>query len=141
MSDNVSLKPSIIIVGTVLLVVIIMLAALLVNTRRRSGTDNVDWTTSELAERMAGGSSFRLIDVREPWEYASGHIAGAELVPLGSLTDNLGLFKHEEDIAVICRSGNRSSQAVGILRRAGFQRVHNVTGGMMAWEGPVQTGR
>jgi rhodanese-related sulfurtransferase len=77
-----------------------------------------------------------VIDVRENSEYKDGHIAKSKHVPLGQLKTQLGtLDKHKEKpIVVVCRSGSRSGHACGILRKAGFASVHNLAGGMMAWE-------
>ncbi|MGI6544544.1 MAG: rhodanese-like domain-containing protein [Limnochordia bacterium] len=101
-------------------------------------SEEVDWTAQQLADKLAAGDAFRLIDVREPDEYMAGHIPGAELMPLGRLTEYLDQLKPDEVIAVICRSGNRSQQAVRLLKQHGYTRVHNVTGGMSAWRGPVE---
>lgn len=76
-----------------------------------------------------------LLDVREPAEYAAVHAANAQLMPLGQV----GMRLHELDaykdkpVAVICRSGRRSAQAVAMLQEAGFTQVVNVQGGTSAW--------
>ncbi len=77
----------------------------------------------------------RLIDVREPLEYTGelGHISGAELVPLDTLDRQLGGWDKNAEIVVICRSGARSSRAAETLARAGFRRVMNMAGGMIAY--------
>jgi rhodanese-related sulfurtransferase len=77
----------------------------------------------------------RLVDVREPLEYTGslGHIPGAELVPLDSLDRHLGRWDKNAEIIVICRSGARSSRAAETLARAGFRRVMNMAGGMLAY--------
>jgi len=77
-----------------------------------------------------------VLDVREPSEWADGHIAKARHIPLRQLKDKLGeleKFKNKPIIAV-CRSGNRSNHACGVLKRAGFEKLHNLAGGMQAWE-------
>jgi rhodanese-related sulfurtransferase len=86
-----------------------------------------------------------LIDVREPEEYAQSHAAGSKLIPLGQLAQRLPelLAQKNQPIALICRSGNRSGQALKLLEKAGFTKAVNVEGGMLAWEKaglPVQTG-
>ena len=77
----------------------------------------------------------QIVDVREPREFsgALGHIAGAELVPLGTLTGALDKLSREKPIVVVCRSGARSAQATVLLRKAGFNRVANLAGGMLRW--------
>lgn len=78
-----------------------------------------------------------LVDVREPAEFDGelGHIEGAELVPLSSLRGALTPWPREAPVVVICRSGGRSAQGALILEGAGFTRVANLTGGMIAWRG------
>ncbi len=73
-----------------------------------------------------------LLDVRERDEFAAGHAPGAQVSPLKDLGTSLGNVKIDEQIAVVCRSGGRSSQAVEFLRKQGFDAV-NVEGGMKAW--------
>ena len=84
-----------------------------------------------------------IIDVRESSEWAGGHIAGATLIPLGSLPSRLSELPRDRPILVVCHSGNRSAQARDILRAAGFPSVTSMAGGMAAWlaaKMPVVTG-
>ena len=74
-----------------------------------------------------------VIDVREPHEWNAGHIPGARLVPLAELPQRLTEFDPNQEIVLVCRSGNRSAQATLMLQRAGFTRVANLAGGMIAW--------
>jgi sulfur dioxygenase len=79
----------------------------------------------------------RLIDVREPPEFDGelGHIEGAELLPLGDLRAVLAPWNRDASLVLVCRSGARSAQAALILEAAGFTRVANLAGGMIAWRG------
>ncbi|MBP2641361.1 MAG: sulfurtransferase [Firmicutes bacterium] len=79
-----------------------------------------------------------ILDVRTPGEYADGHIPNTMLIPLDQLPERLNEVPKEKKVYVICRSGNRSAQAVNLLRSKGFTNVYNVTGGMMQWKGPVE---
>ncbi|MGB3594114.1 MAG: rhodanese-like domain-containing protein [Ornithinimicrobium sp.] len=74
----------------------------------------------------------RLLDVRERNEFRAGHAPNAHISPLKDLGTSLGNVSIDERIAVICRSGGRSSQAVEFLREQGYDAV-NVDGGMQAW--------
>lgn len=74
-----------------------------------------------------------LLDVREPYEYAEGHIEGARLLPLGELGRRLNELPRDREILVICRSGNRSGMATRQLVQAGYQAV-NLSGGMIGWQ-------
>jgi rhodanese-related sulfurtransferase len=81
----------------------------------------------------------RIIDVREPHEFYGelGHIARAELVPLGTIATQAASWSKEDDIVVVCRSGGRSARAAGLLAQLGFKHVRNMDGGMLAY---VRTG-
>ncbi len=75
-----------------------------------------------------------LLDVREPDEYAAGHIPGITLIPMGEVAARLAELPRDKEIIVTCRTGNRSSQVADLLREQGFTNVHNMTGGIVAWE-------
>jgi sulfur dioxygenase len=79
--------------------------------------------------------ALQLIDVREPEEFDGplGHIAGARLVPLGTLASGLGSFDRDRPVVTVCRAGGRSAQATLLLQRAGFSKVANLAGGMLQW--------
>jgi rhodanese-related sulfurtransferase len=91
-------------------------------------------TVDELAEKLAQGKQV-LIDVREPFEFAAGHVKGAVNVPLGQLADRLGGFDPIVETYVICESGHRSATAVRLLTRAGFEHAYSVKRGTSAWRG------
>jgi sulfur dioxygenase len=77
----------------------------------------------------------QIVDVREPDEFNGplGHVPHARLVPLGTLTKNLDQLSKETPIVAVCRSGARSAQATVLLGKAGFDRVANLSGGMLRW--------
>ncbi len=78
-----------------------------------------------------------VLDVREPDEYAAGHVEGALLMPLAR-TVEMALaadLPKDEPVYVFCRSGNRSLQAAQALVAAGYEDVRNVDGGIIAWTG------
>jgi rhodanese-related sulfurtransferase len=75
-----------------------------------------------------------LIDVREQWEYDEGHIPGVALIPMGQVSDRLDEIPTDKNVIVTCRSGNRSGQVTDYLRQVGFDNVHNMAGGIVAWE-------
>jgi adenylyltransferase/sulfurtransferase len=90
-------------------------------------------TTTELRDIMNGAFTGLLIDVREPEEFATAHIAGSRLIPLRSLPDQLGDLPKDREILVHCKSGGRSARAVQLLLDNGFSNVKNVAGGIDAW--------
>ncbi|MEZ4367314.1 MAG: rhodanese-like domain-containing protein [Kofleriaceae bacterium] len=87
------------------------------------------------AQALAARGAVRLVDVREPDEWVGelGHIAGAELVPLAQVEARAAAWDRGADVILICRSGGRSGRAAEALTRAGFTRVMNMAGGMIAY--------
>jgi rhodanese-related sulfurtransferase len=75
-----------------------------------------------------------VLDVREPYEYAAGHVAGAKLLPLSQLQSRLDEVPADRPVYVYCHSGNRSKQASEILAKAGKKDIRDVRGGILAWE-------
>ena len=73
-----------------------------------------------------------LVDVREPYEYAAGHVADSVNIPLGSLPQHRNDIPAGRRVVCVCRSGNRSAQATAYLRDSGADAV-NLTGGVQAW--------
>jgi len=96
------------------------------------------WLTVDVQERLRKQPGLQVIDVREPEEFASGHIPGAKLIPLGQLPERLGEVDRTRDAVIVCRSGGRSSKACELLASRGFDRVHNLMGGMLQWAGDVE---
>lgn len=83
-----------------------------------------------------------MIDVREPDEYAEGHVPGAPLIPLASVPDRLADIPADGPVLIICKSGGRSRNAAEFLRTQGIDAI-NVAGGTMDWiraGHPVVTG-
>jgi rhodanese-related sulfurtransferase len=94
-------------------------------------------TIDELRQAVSNGSHL-VIDVREPNEYASGHVPSAINMPVGSLPQAAAALDRDAQILVICQSGHRSVTASKRLMKAGFTQVRNVTGGTSSWRGPLQ---
>jgi glyoxylase-like metal-dependent hydrolase (beta-lactamase superfamily II)/rhodanese-related sulfurtransferase len=94
-------------------------------------------TAREVAAALHGAEPPVVIDVREPEEFVSdlGHIEGALLVPMDALMRRLPKLAGytDRDLVVVCRAGARSRSGAAVLRTAGFRRVRNLEGGMLAW--------
>jgi rhodanese-related sulfurtransferase len=77
----------------------------------------------------------QIVDVREPDEFNGplGHVPGAELMPLGKLVQSLDKVSKAKPVVTVCRSGARSAQATVLLGKVGFDKVANLSGGMLRW--------
>ena len=81
------------------------------------------------------GTDITVLDVRETAEFAFGHIPNAISIPLGELENRLSELNVENEIYVVCRTGNRSDLAASKLADRGFGSVYNVVPGMSGWNG------
>jgi glyoxylase-like metal-dependent hydrolase (beta-lactamase superfamily II)/rhodanese-related sulfurtransferase len=121
----------------------------------KTSTSNPDW--APLTYTFAGiwdvqpnwleehAGEVQIVDVREPDEFSGplGHVEGARLIPLGQLAGQRTNLDKSAPIVTVCRSGARSAQATQILARAGFDKVANLSGGMLRWRAqrfPVEGG-
>jgi len=77
-----------------------------------------------------------VVDVRETAEWSAGHIPNARHIALGHLEKHLSEIEKfkEKPVIVVCASGNRSGAGCRILKKAGFQKIHNLGGGVHAWQ-------
>jgi glyoxylase-like metal-dependent hydrolase (beta-lactamase superfamily II)/rhodanese-related sulfurtransferase len=77
----------------------------------------------------------QIVDVREPDEFNGplGHVPGAVLIPLGTLLGRVEALSKTKPLVTVCRSGARSAQATVLLGKAGFEKVANLSGGMLRW--------
>jgi rhodanese-related sulfurtransferase/TusA-related sulfurtransferase len=91
----------------------------------------------DLLKQIEGNEKVTILDVREPAEYAFGHIPGAINIPLDELEKRFEELNRDEEIHVVCRSGNRSDFAAQQLTEKGFKNVKNVIPGMKDWTGPT----
>src|SRR6478609_3710687 len=90
----------------------------------------------ELKARLDRGDDLYILDVREPHEYQICNIKG-HLLPLGELPRRVHELDSSQEIVAHCRSGKRSAEAVDFLRKAGFRKIHNLKGGILAWSDEV----
>jgi sulfur-carrier protein adenylyltransferase/sulfurtransferase len=86
----------------------------------------------ELKRRLDAGEDLFVLDVREPHEYQICNIGGY-LIPLNDLPKRVNELDSSREIVAHCKMGGRSAKAVQFLRQAGFQKVHNLKGGINAW--------
>jgi hydroxyacylglutathione hydrolase len=90
-------------------------------------------TTAELAQRLAAGDDLIVIDVRTQGEWDKGVIEGAITYEQDEAPAHLADLDPSKEYAIICAGGYRSGQFASLLRRSGFERVHNVIDGMSGW--------
>jgi molybdopterin/thiamine biosynthesis adenylyltransferase/rhodanese-related sulfurtransferase len=92
----------------------------------------------ELKQKLDAGEDLYILDVREPHEYQICNIGG-HLIPLGDLPKRVSELDSSREIVAHCRSGVRSAKAVNFLKQAGFKKVRNLAGGILAWADRVDT--
>ena len=92
-------------------------------------------TATKLAEWLKAENPPVLLDVRQPSEHELVRLDNARLIPLPELPMRAGELADwkDKDVVVYCHHGVRSQMAIGILRMAGFHKLHNLTGGIDAW--------
>ncbi|HLR52813.1 MAG TPA: rhodanese-like domain-containing protein [Candidatus Avamphibacillus sp.] len=94
------------------------------------GVQNI--TSTEL-KNMLKNKDKQFIDVRTPVEYQENKIIAFQNIPLHELRTRLHHLSKEKETVLICQSGMRSQQAAKMLKKAGFQQIYNVAGGMNSW--------
>ena len=92
------------------------------------------WVTTAQATHLINREDALVVDVRDPGDYGAGHILGAKNVPLSRLGDGDVLKRKDRPVIVYCDGGDRSSKAVSLLKKQGFARVVNLSGGLRAWQ-------
>ncbi|HEV2306232.1 MAG TPA: molybdopterin-synthase adenylyltransferase MoeB [Candidatus Acidoferrales bacterium] len=95
-----------------------------------------EMTPKELKARLDRGDDLFILDVREPHEYQICNLQG-HLIPLGDLPKRISELDSSREIVAHCRSGKRSADAVQFLSKAGFRKVWNLKGGILAWSDEV----
>ncbi|HZZ37941.1 MAG TPA: molybdopterin-synthase adenylyltransferase MoeB [Acidobacteriaceae bacterium] len=93
-------------------------------------------TVKELKQRLDQGEKVFVLDVREPWEYQVANIGG-HLIPLNDLPKRVAELNPDQEIVVQCKSGGRSQRAAEFLARNGFEKIHNLAGGILAWSSEI----
>jgi rhodanese-related sulfurtransferase len=118
-----------------LIAVALVSGAMLLWPLVRRGTGG-PWVSTLEATMLINQKDALVLDVREPGEFAQGHILNARGIPLGELEPRIKEIERYKAKSVICAcaTGNRSGDAAGILRKHGFTNVVNLRGGTAAWQ-------
>ena len=95
-----------------------------------------DISPQQVVQLMSHENGSIIVDVREDKEFSSEHIKDSIHIPMGALASRVSeLDKYKnKNIIIGCRSGSRSGRACGILKKHGFEKIHNLRGGVLAWE-------
>jgi sulfur-carrier protein adenylyltransferase/sulfurtransferase len=93
-------------------------------------------TPRELKARLDRGDDLFILDVREPHEFQICNLGGY-LIPLGEIPKRVNELDSSREIVAHCRSGKRSAEAIEFLRKAGFRKIWNLKGGILAWSDEV----
>ncbi|MHB1512223.1 MAG: rhodanese-like domain-containing protein [Acidiferrobacter sp.] len=120
-----------------LFVALVIVGGLLAAGSALDGGSGGQKVTSQEAVQILNRKAAVIVDVREPQEFTSGHIARAINIPLGQMaarSQELKKYK-EKPVILCCASGARSARAAALLRKEGFTDVRNLAGGMSAWRG------
>ena len=97
-------------------------------------------SSEEVKAGLDGGEPFLLLDVREPWEHAIAHIAGAKLMPMGDVPSRAHQeLDPDQHIVVYCHHGVRSLSVTGWLRQQGFENAQSMRGGIDDWSRRIDT--
>jgi len=96
---------------------------------------------AELARWLADPARAKpvLLDVREPWEFQTCHIAGSRHVPMNEIPARAGETDPGAEVVVICHHGGRSMQVAMFLEKNGYASVHNLAGGVDQWAKTVDS--
>ena len=94
-------------------------------------------TAADVKKMIDEKKPFVLVDVREPHEVDICRIPDSTLIPLGDLPSRMNELNSADEIVVYCRVGVRSARAVELLMKAGFRKIHNLKGGVLAWADQV----
>jgi adenylyltransferase/sulfurtransferase len=89
--------------------------------------------SAEQARELIDSGAVQVIDVREDWEYANGHIPNAKLVPLKKIISNAQQNVEGDNIVFVCEVGQRSAVAAEFAAALGKQNLYNLEGGTSAW--------
>ena len=91
---------------------------------------------ADLIDKHSGNSNFAVLDIRTPGEFQSGHLPDAILVDFYSQTfsDQLNRLDKEKSYLVYCRTGNRSTNSLGLFKKLKFDKIYHMSTGISGWK-------
>ena len=122
--------------NAILVISIIVVSYMLMNNLFGEKLRGYSSVTPSQSTQLINHDEAMIIDVREVNEYSEGHIINSLHIPLSTLNKRMSeIEKHKANkVIVACRSGHRSANACANLKKAGFENVFNLSGGVMAWQ-------
>ncbi len=75
-----------------------------------------------------------ILDVREQWEYDAGHLSDVAHIPIGEVSKRLNEIPSDKSVIIYCATGNRSNQVTTFLEQNRYTNIHNMLGGISAWQ-------
>ena len=122
--------------NAILVISIIVVSYMLMNNLFGEKLRGYSSVTPSQSTQLINHDEAMIIDVREVNEYSEGHIINSLHIPLSTLNKRMSeIEKHKANkVIVACRSGHRSANACANLKKAGFEHVFNLSGGVMAWQ-------
>ena len=120
-------------INWVMILMWFFLLGMIINSFLKS---SYDISPQQAVQLMSHETGSLVLDVRDDSEYQSGHIKDSIHIPLSALKSRMSeLDKYKQKNVILgCRSGSRSGRACGMLKKNGFEKVHNLRGGVLAWE-------
>lgn len=119
-------------VGIGMVVVVAVALVYFLIPRQGAGAMPAEISVSDAYAKRESGAY--ILDVRQPEEWDQVHIPGATLIPLGELQSRLSEVPRDQEVVVVCRSGNRSQEGRNILKNAGYEQVTSMAGGVNQWQ-------
>ena len=131
-------QPNLLLIGGGLLLIVALVAAAALFLRQPAPTAAVSGSSLPEEVSVAEAASLRdqgayILDVRTPEEWAEFHIPGSTLIPVDELESRVNEVPRDQQVVVVCRSGNRSAVGRDILKQASFEAVTSMAGGLNAW--------
>jgi rhodanese-related sulfurtransferase len=97
----------------------------------------LEMTVQELATRRQSGSAPLVLDVRESWELDIARLPDVVHIPMNEIPDRQSELDPSQEIVVMCKVGGRSMRVAQYLASRGFEKVHNLAGGISAWSAEI----
>ena len=88
----------------------------------------------ETAASLQSRDDVVIVDVREQWEYDEAHVPGVLFVPMSELESRVAEIPANKTVILMCHSGGRSGRVHAYLEQLGYETVHNMAGGIVAWQ-------